>query len=93
MNTIDDDKHDPILRHLLATAGLLQSAVKAFEQQCDPGSHRALLAALAAGAMLRATTTISLAGAMGISFDLVAHDGEPIRIGHVDFDGDRLPLN
>ncbi len=84
---------DPVLRHLLATAGLMNAAIDAFSKQCGEDSRHLLLTALRSGSMMRATTTISLAGAMGITFDIVTPQGEVLNVGRVDFDGDQPTLN
>jgi len=84
---------DPVLGHLLATASLFSDAMEAYRQQVGEDAHRMALAALRGGSMLRATTTLSLAGAMAISLDLIAPNGEVINLGNVDFDGDPATLN
>lgn len=50
-------------------------------------------AALRAGSMARTTTTLSLAGAMMISFDLIAPNGEIFNLGCVEFDATPPTIN
>ena len=47
-----------------------------------------IVGALQAGSMMRAVTTLSLAGTMAVAFELIAPNGEVINIGRVDFDSE-----
>mgnify|MGYP000110670066 CR=1 FL=1 len=80
--------NDPVKEHLLATAGLMNNAIAAFgEKYGDEGRHL-IVGALQAGSMMRAVTTLSLAGTMAVAFELIAPNGEVINIGRVDFDSE-----
>ena len=77
---------DPVRNHLLSTAVILQRAIAELRVQVGEEAHAMTNAALRAGSMARTTTTLSLAGAMMISFDLIAPNGEIFNLGCMEFD-------
>ncbi|MCC7101224.1 MAG: hypothetical protein IT500_16710 [Rubrivivax sp.] len=87
------DSQDVVRDHLLATARVLNRALAELRAQVGAEAHAAVVAALRGGGMVRATTTISLAGAMMVSFDLVGPRGDVVNLGGVEFDGPAPTVN
>lgn len=87
------DANDDVREHLLATARLLNRALRELRDQAGSETYAATVAALRGGGMARATTTISLAGAMMVPFDLVGPRGDVVNLGAVEFDGPAPTVN
>lgn len=87
------DADDLVREHLLATARLMNRALRELRDQAGTETYAATAAALRGGGMARATTTISLAGAMMVSFDLVGPRGDVVNLGAVEFDGPAPTVN
>ena len=90
---MNQEADDIVREHLLATARLLNRALRELRDQAGTEAYDATVAALRGGGMARATTTISTAGAMMVSFDLVGPRGDVVNLGAIEFDGPAPTVN
>jgi len=81
--------HDEIVfNHVKATAALLQRGLDELHAQVGAEAHERTAYALQRGAMLQAVTTLSLAGALHVTMNLIAPNGETVHLGDVHLDRD-----
>lgn len=90
---MSDDKATLLQQHIDATARLLSRALVEFGQQMGQAALAAIDTALREGGMARATTTMSPAGFLMISFDLIGPKGDIVNIGRVEFESNAPTLN
>lgn len=91
--TQDTHPDDVVRDHLNATTRLLQRALTELRDQAGTEAYAATVAVLRSGGMARVTTTLSLAGAMMVTFDLVGQRGDVVNLGAVESDGPAPTMN
>ena len=87
------DTDHPVHAHMTAAAALFQRALQELRAQTGEDAYVATAVALRSGAIGRITTSLSMAGAMLISFDLISPSGQEVNLGCVEFDSEVPSLN
>ena len=77
----------------VALAYLAVTVIVTVVSYCAPEAYAATVAVLRSGGMARVTTTLSLAGAMMVTFDLVGQRGDVVNLGAVESDGPAPTMN
>jgi hypothetical protein len=87
------DTDHPVHAHMQAAAALFHRALQELRVQTGDEAYVATAVALRSGSIGRITTSLSLAGAMLVSFDLISPTGQEVNLGCVEFESEAPSLN
>lgn len=79
------EQNEIVARHMQSSAAVMAAGLEALRAQAGEEACTRVAAAIGAGATMQIVAALSVAGALSLSLNLIAPNGETVNIGHVEF--------